>query len=405
VRSQVKVRTFLLVVCGLALGLLPISISSGAALADPAPSGPTWTIESSPNVSGATASTLAAVSCRAKGSCMAVGTYFKGPNGDQSALAEQLKGTNWSIEPTPPITGVHYSLLSGVSCAGPTMCMAVGYTATSRANTTVRALAEQWNGTAWAIDPTPLPTLGTWWVTLSDVSCPAVNDCLAVGAYIRHATTSEEQPLTERWNGTSWSIVATPNPRAEDGSSFNGIDCVSTTRCEVVGEYAYADVAQSLIAYSYNGSTWTAQKPANPSGQESNSVNSVACTDVDACMLAGNWTSNFPERLAEYWDGTSWSRQRLPHPAKSETSTLSGASCAASNSCTVVGQAGDNSNDYPSSPVAFTWNGTSWQLDTVPNPADSSSSLAAVSCVTGTDCVAVGASYTSSLGATLVEVS
>jgi hypothetical protein len=392
--------------CGMALGLLPISMASTPAQADLAPSGPAWTIEPSPNVSGATASTLASVSCRARGSCMAVGTYFKGPNSDQFALTERLKGTTWSIESTQPIAGVDYSLLSGVSCPGPTTCMAVGYTATSRSNTVVRALAEQWDGIAWAVDPTPLPTPSTWWVTLADVSCPGIDDCLAVGGYIRHENGGEEQPLVEQWNGTSWSVLAAPNPRAENGSSFTSIDCVSTNRCEVVGDYDYADVAQSLIAYSYNGSTWAAQKQVNPSGQESNSDNAVACGAADACVSAGSWTSTFPERLAEYWDGTSFIRQPLPHPIKSETSALDGASCAGAMACTAVGQAADGNTDSPSYPVAFAWNGTSWQLDTVPNRGNASSSLAGVSCLAGTTtCVAVGSSYTSRKGLTLVEVS
>src|SRR5271155_1164971 len=98
------------------LGLALVGMGApGPTGAPPAPT--TWTIQPSPNQSGAVASSLAAVSCRPDGSCMAVGTYFKGPNSDQFTLAERRTGATWTIEPTPPVAGVDYSLLSGVSCA------------------------------------------------------------------------------------------------------------------------------------------------------------------------------------------------------------------------------------------------------------------------------------------------
>ena len=53
--------------------------------------------------------------------------------------------------------------------------------------------------------------------------------------------------------------------------------------------------------------------------------------------------------------------------------------------------------------MAESWTGTSWQLAATTEPAGSSAVLTGVSCVTASTCVAVGAAYGRSLGATLVE--
>lgn len=386
------------------LGLLSVSLPAAGALGATTQTGPTWTIEPSPNPVGATASSLADVSCRPDGTCMAVGTYYQ-PSNHQHALAEVRKGGTWRITPTLNVAGVTSSLLSGVSCAGPATCSAVGYTVSSGTSTAVRGLAEQWDGTTWAIEPTPLPT-GATWVSLADVSCPSPNSCIAVGGYIKGGVNAQEQPLAEQWNGMSWSVLTTPNPHAENGSSFNSIDCVGVGECEVVGDYAFADVDQSIIAYSFDGGVWASQKPVNPGGQDINSDNSVSCVTAAACTAVGSWTNNGALGLAQYWDGTSWNRQTLPHPPKSVTNQLSGVSCVAAIACTAVGESGNNLNDFPSFTLVDQWNGTSWQLVPTPSIAGTSDSLAGVSCITPLKCVAVGSSFsTTAGGATLVESS
>jgi hypothetical protein len=343
---------------------------------------------------------------------MAVGTYHKGPDSEQSTLSERLKGTTWSIVPTPAVAGVHYSQLTGLSCPAPTTCVAVGYTATSRTDTVVRALAEQWNGASWTIDSTPLPA-GATWASLQGVTCLSAVDCIAVGGFIRNEVTGEEQPLAEQWNGSAWTVLNVPNPKAENGSSFSSVACPTTPssaaaeKCEVVGDYDYADVAQSVMAYGFTpaNDTWAEQKPVNPLGQESNAGNAVSCASTTVCMAVGSWNNTETERLAQEWNGNAWAHQKLPHPTRSVTSELSGVACAASTACTAVGESGNNQNDNPSSSLVYQWNGLLWAVATVPDPHGASSLLAAVSCTSTSDCVAVGSSHGTGPGATLVEVS
>jgi hypothetical protein len=336
---------------------------------------------------------------------MAVGTYytsFKPPPGTQDTLAEQWNGSSWAIVTTPLISGVSNAVLSGVSCAKSAACIAVGYTVNSSGNVVVRALVESWNGTTWKIEPTPLPA-GASWVSLTDVSCVTSRSCVAVGGYIKK---NNEVPLAESWNGFAWSILKAPNPHAENGSALNAIDCVETSDCEVTGDYDYADVAQSVIAYSYNGTSWTEQNQKNPSGQDYNADNGLSCTAANACTSVGSWTGIGPLALVESWNGTSWTRRKVPAPIGSKTDELNGASCVAGNTCTAVGDWAANRNDYPSSTLAEEWNGDSWDVAATPNPKGTSSSLSNVSCMGAADCIAVGSSYNTSseLEETLAEI-
>jgi hypothetical protein len=334
---------------------------------------------------------------------MAVGTSYS-TDGDQFTLAERRRDSVWTIEPTPVISGMDFSELSGVSCSGPRSCAAVGYTVTSRSDSVVRALAEQWNGSSWTVEPTPLPAGSDLWVTLAGVSCVGPDFCIAVGGYFKNEDSGEELPLAEQWNGTSWYVLTAPNTHAENGSSFTSASCVAPNVCEVTGEYDYADIGQAVIAYGYNGSDWVSQRQVNPVGQEFNSDNALSCTGGASCMSVGSWINNAPLALAEYWDGSSWSRLSVLRPRGSAPDELNGVSCAGTATCSAVGDSGRNQNDYPTFTLAEEWNGTSWQNIATPNPVAASSSLAAVSCTGPAMCVAVGSSSSRRAGATLVEI-
>jgi hypothetical protein len=386
---------------GIGLGNLSVVMLCSAAEGAQALPVQRWSIQPSPNEAGATASMLLAVSCRSGEACWAVGTSYRGPQSDQVALAERRQGSAWSIEPAPTISGVHSSELDGVSCGGQRSCVAVGYTVTSRSDSVVRALAEGWNGNSWEIEANPLPGGAAVWSTLAGVSCPHPNFCVAVGGYMKNQNT-EEQPLAERWNGRSWSVLAAANPQAENGSAFTSVDCVTTYDCEAVGDDDYADVAESVFAYSYNGARWVSQTQINPSGQELNSDRALSCTSGDVCTSVGIWTDDASLPLVERWDGRSWTRQSIPDPPGSVTDELNGVSCAGM-ACSAVGDSANNLNGNHSAAMAAEWNGTSWQIASTPGLAGASGTLAAVSCTAPTNCVAVGSSYSNTAGTTLIE--
>jgi hypothetical protein len=70
-------------------------------------------------------------------------------------------------------------------------------------------LTEQWNGTSWAVVPSPGPP-GAVFNSLAGAAVVSSNDVWAVG----ESDNSSGIPATliEHWDGTSWNIVASPAP-------------------------------------------------------------------------------------------------------------------------------------------------------------------------------------------------
>jgi hypothetical protein len=134
---------------GLAVAVLGLGAMLTAAPAAAAASTPT---QSRPSSGTSLESELYDVSCTSASACTAVGWYETSP-GAYDTLAEVWNGTTWTIQNTPNPTGATASYLFGASCASASACTAVGYDL----NPSYTALAEGWNGTSWAIQSTPRP--------------------------------------------------------------------------------------------------------------------------------------------------------------------------------------------------------------------------------------------------------
>ncbi len=185
--------------------------------------GKSWTMKTTPNPKGATNSFLYGVSCRAASTCMAVGMYEDAAAPTGVPFAEAWNGTTWTVKTVPSPTGGSNSGLYGVSCASAHACVAVGNTIINGHN---NLFSELWNGKTWTIKATPRPK-GTTYSNLGDVSCRLVTSCTAVGEYqVNNSSTS--RTLAEAWNGRTWAIEATPNPKVGvNGAGLSGVACSS----------------------------------------------------------------------------------------------------------------------------------------------------------------------------------
>ena len=267
---------------------------------------------------------------------MSVGDYV-GSNG-YLTLAERWNGKSWAIVLSPNLVGAKNDILSGLSRPGPHWCTAVGYSLTARS--VQRALVEAWNGTKWAIQPTALPAGPAGSAGLDAVSCTAPDSCTAVGGFAKPGVYAQSQPLTEFWNGSTWAVVPSPNPHAENGSSLAGVSCTA----------ANGGNQGETLAERWNGATWAIQRSPDPAGFTGAALDGVSCPRPLACTAVGSWSANangtLTDTLAEYWNGTRWSLQSTPNPVAAKITGLSGVACTPAGTCVAVG-------DF--------WNGTSTQ--------------------------------------------
>src|ERR1035437_9708527 len=284
----------------------------------------------------------------------------------------------WTIAPAPspnvsvPLTAT----LSAVSCASPSMCVAVGSYLDSNSNP-AGSLAELWNGSSWSLLTTAQQTRTAEWngsswsvqggqaagktyPELGSVSCAAANDCEAVGAG------------AEGWNGTTWSAQNLP------GAGLKGVSCPSTASCIGVGD-ATAD--------TYDGTAWTAHDiKATPSGGSAPQLAAVSCGSSAACEAVGSYVTagGIVVPLVLGYDGTTWSAQQTPTMTNT-TISLAAVSCSSRGACTAVGSDAGG--------VLVVREGAGgWSIQNAPNPdgaiapSITAPGLMAVSCPTANEC-------------------
>lgn len=76
----------------------------------------------------------------------------------------------------------------------------------------------QWNGTRLNVVATPTPDPGELVGTsFTGIAAVSANDIVAVGT-ISGSTSNEAATLIEQWNGTSWTIISSPDPGTADNS-------------------------------------------------------------------------------------------------------------------------------------------------------------------------------------------
>jgi hypothetical protein len=356
--------------------------------------GTTWSIQPTPNRPRASASGFSAVSCPMPSFCMAAGTAANSFSTPVS-LAESWNGKTWKIQKTPNLPGAEPSGLIGVSCTRPANCMAVGTTGID--NSPRHALvAEHWNGNGWDITPVPNPPgMASAGGGLESVSCTGTSACMTVGAYVN--SSGLLQPLSERWNGTRWSVVPIPHPPGALATLLNSVACTSATACTAVAEAVNASGTWVTMAERWDGIRWRIQPTPNPAGARSAGLFGVDCTGPSACTAVGAVVDSASDpvgpTLAERWNGTKWRIQPTPNPSSPGSGALTWVACPSPSACTAVGASVDTSGNALAT-LAERWNGTRWSIQPTPNPAGVQGvRLAGVACTSPSACTAVGGSF------------
>lgn len=192
---------------------------------------------------------LIGVACPATGNCTAVGQNMGG-----KALAAHWNGKAWSDQSVA--SPDQFNALSGVSCTAVKDCVAVGTggSVTSSA-LDLAPLAEHWTGGKWAVLTVPDPAPAGDTSELNSVSCTSATNCMAVGDYTDQAVDADTT-VAEQWNGTTWTVLTTPSPATF--SILGSVSCPSAGHCIAVGgSSATATGAVSPLTEVWNGTTWT----------------------------------------------------------------------------------------------------------------------------------------------------
>lgn len=289
-----------------------------------------WAVAPTPPITGAASSQGIGVSCGSPHSCFATGIYTDSLSKDQLPLLERWNGARWRLASLPTPSGAVNTLLYDVSCTAATACTAVGEAIMP--STTI-AFADRWNGTTWTAQHVPGKTgPGT---ALGSVSCTSAHACTAVGALI-NPSTGTETTLAEFWNGSKWAIEPTPNKSGDTSSYLYSVACTSARTCMSVGGF-HSNTSSSLGALSeqWSANKWTLKSLPTPSNPQISIPNSVTCSAPHACTTVGSWLGTSFRSFADSWNGMSWSPQKVP----TAVSALFGVGCVTSTACVASGDA------------------------------------------------------------------
>lgn len=289
--------------------------------------------------------------------------------------------TGWGTV-TSPNVGTGANQLFGVAAVSANDVWAVGYSMGVTA--TDQTLIEHWNGSAWSVVPSP--NVGGGHNILYSVVAFAANNIVAVGDY-RVTSGGLLRTLMMSWDGSSWNVVTSPNSGTGDNSLY-WISAVTPSDIWAVGEYrlgAGSGTYQTLTMH-YDGTTWSVVTSPNV-GTGINVLRAVsarAANDVWAAGAAGIQT------LALHWDGTSWSVVATPNVGSGQNYFLGITAVSANDAWAVGGSCSDANCTATGTSLIERWNGTTWSVVTSPNPGSFFTELKTVIAVSANDVWATG---------------
>jgi hypothetical protein len=178
--------------------------------------GAAWSLVPSPNVGPEVDNGLAGVTAIASDDVWAVGTQQPTSLTNPHTLTLHWDGTVWTIVPSANTSQTSANHLLAAAAVASDDVWATGFTGSI-------ALAEHWDGNSWSVVSTPL-IIGGSSPFLSGAVALASDNVWSVGQFFQ-SSRSRSRTLTEQWNGSSWSIVSSPN----NGNSHNFLNAVAAT--------------------------------------------------------------------------------------------------------------------------------------------------------------------------------
>jgi hypothetical protein len=202
-------------------------------------------------------------------------------------LAEHWDGQSWKVVGTPA-PGI-YDGLYGIGGSSPTDLWAVGYYKTG--NEIYESLTIHWDGSNWSEVESPNTTTYNWF---NGITATGSNDVWAVGFEYEDSGTGISHPLTQRWNGSDWSVIS--NPRLPDGYYTNLADVAWLSSTDVVAVGTKSDERGNFdpLVEQWNGAEWTLATVPEIRGLPTTEVFGIA-----------------PDQAGGYW-AVGWAQRESP---------------------------------------------------------------------------------------------
>ncbi len=289
--------------------------------------------------------------------------------------------------PNPSASG---NVVNALAALNPNDVWAVGFNNSNNLNDS-RTLIQHWNGRSWSTVRSPNPG--------SPASCSRFNsgnvlnaaaavsrsDVWAVG--FSFSCSALLKPMILNWNGRHWSVVPNPALNVNDNAALNGVVALASDNIYAVGYQPAPNGAVLTLIEHWDGTSWSVVASPNPS-PTGNTLSAVAATPSGELWAVGDTvdqaTTSIQTLTLHSTDGVNWSVVTSPNPlppAFLNQNVLAAVTAPSPNDVTAAGFILDFSNQRRLTLVEH-WDGSSWQVVTSANPSSAPGSLNVLTAVT-----------------------
>lgn len=282
--------------------------------------GTKWTAFPAPLITGDLTADLQGVADISPKLAWAVGNVTLGANPGQ--IIERWNGTKWSLFPNPTLLPNSQADLFAITSTSANDIWAVGNLVQQVVGGALSFnLFEHWDGKTW----TPTFINDNTFEGLTGVSADSTSDAWAVG-WVSQLNGGANGTLAIHWNGTNWSSVATPQNIGEGPNQMNAVAALAPDNAWAVGFSTPGLAGQSAtltLILHWDGTSWTVVPSPNVgpnSASQSNRLLGITANSANDIWAFGSYFasdgSGHQMTLLLHYDGTSWTLASSPNPTK-----------------------------------------------------------------------------------------
>ena len=252
-----------------------------------------------------------------------------------------------------------------------------------------RTLIERFNGSAWSVVSSPNQGSG-------NNSLNGVSMIPGSGWAVGYAQGGPYQPLALHWTGSQWSVV--PTGSFSSDALFTGVDTLADGSAWAVGfQLTAGGTRRTLIEHTSGAALTPVTSPNDGTVATDNTLMSVSGTQATGLWAVGyRMSSTGLKPLVLRYDTTkpspTWvsvsGAGGVPSPGRVET-VLTAVNVRTASDAWAVGYYLDGSAERP---LALHWNGSTWSNSTIPGAG----ALRKVTAITASNVWAAGTYYNAS---------
>jgi hypothetical protein len=368
-------------------------------------------------------SPVLALSCVSDGNCILGGELTNGGQNAEGFIAEETSGVWGAAELVPGLASLDFgsgAVVSAASCSSPGNCM-VGGTYLDANNAPQAFLATETGGT-WsnAIEVPGTAALNAgggmqddfgdvFGAQVQTASCLTDGNCTIVGWY-ESAQGASDLFVDSETGGTWATAIAMPGLAAlnagaslqNDGAAAAGLSCPSAGNCVIAGNYV--DNKGNAQVFTEKETSGTFDTAVELPGSNAfifplyadpfaDSVNSLSCTTMTSCVLAG---SGALQGFLSVQSSGTWADAQTfvttPTVYLGTVGTVTKVSCPRAGDCAAVGlyrTADGTTSDFFAQETNGVWSPDA-DLGTLSGTPSTDLAISSFSCAIGGNCVLTG---------------